>query len=82
LGLHARGAPLRFPPARDQTRALEHLQVPRNRGQTDRERLGDLVDGGLALGQVREDRAPRGVGKRGERAGEVVGLLFTYWLSN
>ena len=54
--------------ARDQAGLLEHLEVARDRLRRDRERLGELVDRRLALGQATEDRAPRGVGQRGERA--------------
>src|SRR3954454_9137327 len=37
LGLHAARPPLRLAAADDQARALEHLQVPRDRGQADLE---------------------------------------------
>ena len=39
----------------------------------DRERLGQVVHGGLALRQAGEDGAARGVGERGERGGEGIG---------
>ena len=39
LRLHAARPPLRLAAADDQPRALEHLQVARDRGQADRERL-------------------------------------------
>jgi hypothetical protein len=59
--------------ALDQPGALEHLQVTRDRGQADRERLGQLVDRRLAVREPGEDRAARGIGEGGEREVELVG---------
>ena len=39
----------------------------------DRERLGQVVHGGLALRQATQDGTARGVGERGERGGEGIG---------
>src|SRR5215210_2701374 len=82
LGLEPARPPLRLPAADDQPRALEHLQVPRDRREAHRERLRELVDGRLALGEAREDRAARRVGEGGEREAEVVGRHVTVRLIN
>src|SRR3954453_2628593 len=57
IGLHPAGAPLRLATADDQPRAFEHLEVTRDRGQAHRERLRQLVDRRLTLGETRQDRA-------------------------
>src|SRR5512133_4060271 len=68
----ARGAQLRGAPPFDQAGALEHAQVLADRLGAHRERRRQLVDGGLALHEAREDRPPRGIGERGERRAELV----------
>jgi hypothetical protein len=61
-------------PARDEPRPLEHLEVPRDRLDTEREGLGELVHSDLTvLGEPREDRATRRVGKGRKRGAELVG---------
>src|SRR4051794_14361614 len=42
IGLHAARPPLGLAAADDQSRALEHLQMTRDRGEAHRERLGEL----------------------------------------
>ena len=39
----------------DQSRALEHLQVPRDRGQGDGEGLGELGDGSRAASEASQN---------------------------
>src|SRR2546421_312320 len=56
--------PLGLATALDELRALEHLQMLRDRRQAHVERLRELGHGGLASG---EDRPPRGIGKGRER---------------
>src|SRR5262245_27474626 len=58
--------------ALDQAGALEHPQVLGDRLHGDRERRRDLLDARLALGEASEDRAPRGIGERGEGRIELV----------
>src|SRR5205823_8064346 len=64
---------LRRAAARDQPRALEHLEMLGHRLDADRERLGELVHRRVALREPRQDRAPRRVGERRERRRELVG---------
>lgn len=45
---------------------LEDAQVFGNRRQRNIERLGQFGDGGLALGEARENGAPGGIGERPE----------------
>src|SRR4051812_30007178 len=82
LGLQPAGAPLRLAAADDEAGALEHLQVARDRGEAHRERLGELVDSRLALGQAGQDLPPRGIGEGGEREAEGVGRHVTVRLIN
>ena len=56
----------------DQAGALEHLEVLRDRLQCHLERLGELVDRCLAVGQAGEDRSTGRVGKCGKRVAEWV----------
>ena len=54
--------------ARDEPRFLENAQVPGHGRQRDRERAGELADGGLGReGELREDRPARRVGQGSER---------------
>src|SRR5688572_15646870 len=57
---------LRLAPARDQPGALQYLEVLGDRRQAHVEGRGQLVHGGLARGQAREDRASGRIGERGE----------------
>src|SRR5262249_5174528 len=59
--------------ARNQPRALQHLQVPRHRRQADVERLGEFRNRGLAERQPGQDGPPRRVGESREGGAEVVG---------
>src|SRR4051794_23569222 len=49
VGLQPARPPLSLPAADDQSRALEHLEVARDRREAHRERLRQLVHGRLAL---------------------------------
>src|SRR3954452_3203751 len=82
VGLHAARPQLGVAAARDQSGALEHLEVARDRRQAHRERLRQLADGRLALRQAGQDRAARRVGERGEGEAELVGLHVTRRLNN
>src|SRR5687767_2962490 len=68
----AAGPPLRFAALRDQTGPLEDLEVARDGGEADVERLGELIHRRLAGGETREDGAPRRVSEGGERGAESV----------
>ena len=70
-------SPLGITPTLDQTRLLEHLQVARDRGQADRERLGELEHRRLARGEPRDDRTPGWVGECGEGGVERPHLYLT-----
>src|SRR5690606_4487549 len=63
--------PLSVATALDEPRPFEHPEVARDRGQADVERLGELEHGGLTVSEPCHDRAPRGVGQRGERGIEL-----------
>src|SRR5262245_6850835 len=74
---------------RDQARALQHLQVLRDRGLADLERRCQLGDRGLASREPGEDRPARGVGEGHEGGVEALGGVhptilefITYWLYN
>src|SRR5215204_1596220 len=82
LGLQPARSPLRLAAADNQPRALEHLEVARDRGQADRERLRQLVHGRLALGEAGEYRAARRIGEGGEGEAELVGRHVTGWFIN
>src|SRR6185503_7857002 len=47
--------------SRDEACALEHFEVPRDRGERHVERFGELADGGGAARQPREDASSRRV---------------------
>ena len=72
--LETGGAPLRLAAAADQSGLLQHLQMFRHGRQAHVERLGQIVDAGLALGQPRQDGPTGRIGERGELGGEGVGL--------
>src|SRR3954454_23246154 len=55
-----------IPTARDQPRALEHLQMPRDRWKADLERRGELEHRRLTPCQARDDGPPGGIGERGK----------------
>src|SRR5262245_44500050 len=61
--------PLGLAAARNEACALEHLEMPRDRRQADLEGLGQLVHGGLAVCEARENGASRwgGQGRKGGR---------------
>src|SRR5687768_3443456 len=73
LAAQPRRPQLRGAGALDETGALEHAQVLRDGLDAHRERLRQLADRRLAVGQAREDRAARRVGERGEGPAELVG---------
>src|SRR5918999_1369516 len=68
-----RGAKLRRAAPRYEPRLLEHLKVLGDGLHADRERLGELVDGGLALREPSEDLPARRIGERREGGAELVG---------
>src|SRR3954468_12041613 len=70
--LERAGAPLRITAARDQSRALEHLEVLGDGGHAHLEGLGQLGDRGLAGCKASQDRAPGGIGEGCEGGAEVV----------
>src|SRR5215472_8570996 len=68
---------------------FQHLDVFRDGRKSHLERLGELVDGRLALCQTSEDRSPRRIGQGGESLGEPLlvdrryhGSYFPEWLIN
>src|SRR5687768_3109367 len=72
LRFEAARAKLRVAAARDEACALEHLEVLRDGGLAHVERLHEVRHRRFALSETRQDRAPRGVGKRSERQVERV----------
>jgi hypothetical protein len=66
-------APL--PAAGDEPGGLQDAQMPGYGGKRDGERVRDLTDGSVRPGEPREDRAPRGIGKRREGGVEGGGLI-------
>jgi hypothetical protein len=66
--------PTLFAPG-EQPRFLQDLQVLRDRGERDVERLGELGDAELARRQSRQDRAPRRIGKGTEGPVEALGIV-------
>src|SRR5829696_2568832 len=82
IGLQPARPRLRLPAADDESRALEHLEVARDRRQAHRERLRQLVHGRLALGEAGEYRATGRIGEGGEREAELVGRHVTVRLIN
>ena len=63
LGPQAAGAPLSVAAARDESGTLENVEVLRDRRLRDRERCGELGNGGLTRGEPGEDRPPGRVGE-------------------
>ena len=63
--------PTLFAPC-EQPGFFQDLEVLRDRGKRDVERLGELGDAELAASQSRQDRTPRRIGKRPE--GPIKGL--------
>ena len=63
---------LRLPPALDEARPLQHLQVLGHGRQADGERLGQLRHRRLPRRQPRQDGAPGGVGQGGKGAAQGV----------
>src|SRR5574341_162459 len=74
---------LRFAAARDQARALQDPQMLGDRGAAHGERRRQLLHGGGAGGEPREDGAPSGIGECGEDGAQLIGGHYiTCWLSN
>ena len=71
--LQATGSPLSLPPLLDESGALEHLKVLRDRRKTKLEWSRQFRDGGLTVGQPREDGPPSWIRQGGEGGAEVVG---------
>src|SRR5262249_1381517 len=82
--LEPSGAALRVAALADQAGALEHAEVLGDGGAAHRERLGELLDRGRALGEASEDRPARRIGEGGE--GDAQGVSshasLTFRLSN
>jgi ABC-type oligopeptide transport system ATPase subunit len=66
LGFELARPALRVAAARDQARALEHLEVLGDRGLAHRKRLGELVHARFTGREPREDGAARRISERGE----------------
>jgi hypothetical protein len=62
------------PPPAHQPGPLEDLQVLRDGLDADRERLGELIDGGVPQGETGEDRPARRIREGRERGAELVDL--------
>ena len=74
LGTRAHHAELALDALFDEAGALQHLQVARDRGSGNAERLGDRAHREIAAGeQPFDDCAPGRVGERGEHVVEVRG---------
>ena len=56
----------------EKTGVFEHAHVLRDRRQRHLERLGELADRAFAAGELRQHRAARGIGQRGEGRVERV----------
>src|SRR5262245_43952581 len=80
-GFELARSPLRLAPARDQTGALQHLEVLGNGGKAHGKGLGQLYDRGRALGEARQDCAPGGIGKGREGGTELIGRYVVINLS-
>src|SRR5579863_4432773 len=74
--------PLRLAAARDQTCALQHLQMLRDCRKTHLKRFRQFRYRGLARGESSQYRSPGRVGEGGEGAAELVGrhALAGVWL--
>src|SRR5688572_1188200 len=70
--LEAARAPLCGAPARDETGALQHLEMLGDGGEADVEGLRQLRHRRLPQRQPRQDRPPGRVGQRRKRRGEAV----------
>src|SRR4051794_15062752 len=75
VGLQPARPPLSVPAAGDQPGPLEHLEVARDRGLADGKRLGQLVHGRLALGEVGQDRPAGRIREGGECEVELAMLV-------
>src|SRR5579872_859856 len=65
-------SPLRFAPARNQPRSLEHLQMLGNRRHAHGERRRQFGDRGLPRSQPRQNRPPRRVRQRSEGRAQLI----------
>jgi hypothetical protein len=59
----------------EESRFFQNLQVLRDRGERDVERLGEVGDAELARRQSRQDRAPRRIGEGAEGPIERSGIV-------
>src|SRR5215468_12554720 len=71
-GIQAAGTPLRLAAAQDQSGALKHLQMLRDRGHGHLEWFSEFGHRGLAQSQPGQDGASSGVGECGESRAEQV----------
>src|SRR5262245_18577774 len=78
----AAGSPLGPPPACNQARVLEHLEVLGDCRKAQVEGLGERGDRLLTGSEARQDGAPGGIGEGRERGAELVCRhgYFTKWL--
>jgi hypothetical protein len=61
--VQAAGSPLSPAGASDQTGVFEHLQVTRDRGKTNFERLGELGNGCISISQALQNPSAGGIGQ-------------------
>src|SRR5206468_1068240 len=78
------GAPLRVPALFDEPRALEHIEMLRDRREAEVEWSGELGDRGIAAREPGENGSACRIGEGRERRAEGVcrGLHFTCRLIN
>src|SRR5882757_8746196 len=67
VGVERAGPKLRMPTSHHKPRTFEHLQMLGDRGKREIERLGELADRRLTLGQPQQDPAPRAASQSSER---------------
>lgn len=66
------------PAARQQAGLFEHAKMLGNRGQRHLERLGEIGDANLTLGETFQQAAAGGVGQRGEGEVELTGCIVNH----
>jgi hypothetical protein len=66
----------------EKTGVFEHAHVLRDRRQGHLERFGELADRAFAAGELRQHRAARGIGQRGECRveGWIVNQRVNYYV--
>ncbi len=61
-----------------QTGVFEHAQMPRDRGRRNRERRGQLADGGFSPRQPLDDAAANRIRQSRERGIDRGGVMFNH----